>query len=253
MTSHQTSIDDAAWASPWRRRRVGEKVLLSVSLVLTALLTPAWPGCVLVAAVSVFFIVGPARIRPGLLLTVMIAPLTFLVMGSLPVAFQFGGTGWVIGGLRISPDGLGTALGLVAHGVAGTLALMVVATTTPMVDVVTWMRSLRVPDPLLDVASLMYRLLFVLLSTALAVRQAQVARLGDAASWSRRWRAVADTLGSIILRTWARATALQRGLEGRGYEEAMRTLSPRRQRNWGFVCGAVASVAGVWAACWVLS
>ena len=26
------SIDDAAWASPWRRRRVGEKVLLSLAL-----------------------------------------------------------------------------------------------------------------------------------------------------------------------------------------------------------------------------
>ena len=41
MTTY--SIDDAAWASPWRRRRVGEKVLLSLALVLTALLTPPWP------------------------------------------------------------------------------------------------------------------------------------------------------------------------------------------------------------------
>ena len=55
------SIDDAAWASPWRRRRVGEKVLLSLALLLTALLLPPWPGCVAVALVSVFAIVGPAR------------------------------------------------------------------------------------------------------------------------------------------------------------------------------------------------
>ncbi|SHJ68715.1 cobalt/nickel transport system permease protein [Tessaracoccus bendigoensis DSM 12906] len=253
MTSHDTTIDDAAWASPWRRRRVGEKVLLSVSLVLTALLTPPWPGCVLVACLSVFLILGPARIRASLLATVMIAPVTFLIIGALPVAIHLGGDGWGIGPVRINADGATTALGLIAHGIAGTLALMVLATTTPMVDVITWLRALRVPDPLLDIASLTYRLLFVLLSTTLAVRQAQVARLGDAASWRRRWHALASTIGSIILRSWQRATNLQRGLEGRGYEESLRTLSPRRARSWPFIGVSLASVAGVWATCWVLA
>lgn len=253
MTSHETTIDDAAWASPWRHRRVGEKVLLSISLVLTALLTPPWPGCVLVAAIAVFFILGPAKIRPRLLAVVMVAPILFLLIGGLPIAFQIGGDGWGVGPLRISPTGVQTALGLIAHGVAGTLGLMVLATTTPMVDVVTWLRGLRVPDALLDIASLMYRLLFVLLSTTLAVHHAQVARLGDAAPLRRRWHTTAGTVGSIILRTWNRATALQRGLEGRGYEESMRTLSPRRPRNWPFIGASVASVAGVWATCWVLA
>lgn len=253
MHSHETTIDDAAWASPWRRRRVGEKVFLSVALVLTALLTPPWPGCVLVGCLAVFFIVGPARIRPGLLVAVMIAPLTFLVIGALPVAIHLGGDGWGIGPLRLTPAGLSTALGLIAHGIAGTLALMVLATTTPMVDVITWMRGLRVPDALLDIASLTYRLLFVLLATTLAVRQAQVARLGDAAGWRRRWQAVASTIGSIIVRSWQRASSLQRGLEGRGYEESLKTLSPARQRNWRFVTTSLLSVAGVWAVCWGLS
>lgn len=253
MSSHETSIDDAAWASPWRRRRVGEKVLLSLSLVLTALLTPPWPGCALVAALSLFFILGPARIRAGLLATVLAAPVAFIAIGSVPVAVHLGGDGWGVGVLRVSAQSLATAGGLVAHGVAGTLALMVLATTTPMVDVVTWMRGLRVPDALLDIASLMYRLLFVLLSTTLAVRSAQRARLGDAASLRRRWKAVADTIASIVLRSWQRATSLQRGLEGRGYEESLATLSARRPRSWAFVGATALSVATVWASCWALA
>lgn len=253
MSSHETSIDDAAWASPWRRRRVGEKVLLSVSLVLTALLTPPWPGCVLVAALAVYFILGPARIRPGLLAAVMVAPSLFIAIGSIPVAVHLGGDGWGVGPLRVSPESLGTAGSLVAHGIAGTLALMVLATTTPMVDVVTWMRGLKVPDPLLDIASLMYRLLFVLLSTTLAVRSAQRARLGDAASLKRRFKAVADTTASIMLRSWKGATSLQRGLEGRGYEESLATLSARRPRNWAFIGTTVVSVGAVWASCWALA
>ena len=61
---HLTALDDAAWAGPWRRVRVGEKVALSLGLVLTALLTPSWPGSVLVATASVALTCGPARIPP---------------------------------------------------------------------------------------------------------------------------------------------------------------------------------------------
>ena len=244
MTTY--SIDDAAWASPWRRRRVGEKVLLSLALVLTALLTPPWPGCVAVALVSVFAIVGPARIRPSLLATVLVAPLTFLLLGTLPVAVHFGGDGWGIGPLRFTAEGLATAAGLFAHGIAGTLAMMVLATTTPMIDLLTWLRGLRLPDVLLEIASLTYRLLFLLLATTLAVRSAQRARLGDEASPRRRWTALAATTGTIILRTWDRAARLQHGLEGRGYEESLTTLAPVRHRSWPFVALSAAGVSGVW-------
>ena len=40
---HLHALDDAAWDSPWRRVRVSHKVALSVALVLTALVGPAWP------------------------------------------------------------------------------------------------------------------------------------------------------------------------------------------------------------------
>lgn len=252
-SGHQAAIDDAAWASPWRQRRVGEKVLLSLSLVLTALLTPPWPGCVVVAVLAVFFILGPARIRPTLLVGVMAAPLVFLVLGSLPVAVHFGGDGWGIGPLRFTEDGLVKAAGLLAHGIAGTLGVMVLATTTPMVDLLTWLRGLKVPDPLLEIASLTYRLLFVLLATTQAVLLAQRARLGDDAPMKRRFAAVAGTTGSVILRSWQRASRLQAGLEGRGYEDALVTLSPRRERSWGFVAMTAVAVAAAWGAVWVAS
>lgn len=253
MASHHTFIDDAAWDSPWRRRRVGEKALLSVALVLTALLTPPWPGCVLVAVLATFFLLGPARIRPGLLAMVFVPPAAFLLIGTIPVAVHLGGDGWGLGPFRVSRDGLAQAAGLWAHGVAGTISLLLLAMTTPLVDLLTWLRTLRIPDVLLEVASLTYRLLFVLLGTALAVRDAQQARLGDAAPLRRRFHAAAGTTGSILIRSWQRATRLQDGLEGRGYEDALLTLTPERPRDWRFVGTAALSVAAVWGAVWVAS
>ena len=46
-----TSLDDAAWDSPWRRRSVGEKVALSTALLLTSLCTPSMEASSLVSPV----------------------------------------------------------------------------------------------------------------------------------------------------------------------------------------------------------
>lgn len=84
-----TSLDDAAWDSPWRRRPVGEKVALSTALLLTALCTPSmeasrwvrsvvgsgiWPGALLAGIVSVIVVLGPARIAGRVLWQAVVAP-----------------------------------------------------------------------------------------------------------------------------------------------------------------------------------
>ncbi len=261
MLTHNIVIDDAAWDSPWRRRRVGEKVLLSMGLVLTALLSDPWPGCTLVAALALVLMLGSARIRPMLVLVVMTAPLAFLLLGTLPVVsvwhgfhdMAWGDLGWsthgfALGPVRFTADSVATAGALWAHSLAGTLAFVLLATTTPMVDLLSWLRTLRVPDPLIEIASLTYRLLFLLLGTTIAIRAAQHARLGDAATWRRRWSTTASTVGSVLLTTWERAARLQSGLEGRGYEDALLTLAPNRPRSWRFLLLSVLGLAAIWSA-----
>ena len=56
------ALDDAAWGAPWRRIRVGEKLLLAGGLILTALIAPPWPAAPLVAVAAVALNLGPARI-----------------------------------------------------------------------------------------------------------------------------------------------------------------------------------------------
>ncbi|MFD0867432.1 CbiQ family ECF transporter T component, partial [Tessaracoccus lubricantis] len=178
------AVDDAAWESPWRQRPVGTRVFLSFALVLAALLMPAWPGCALVAGGSLGLMLGPARIRASLVAVVTVPPIAFIAVGVLPLAVQVGGTPF----LSLAPDGGARALGVLAHGVAGTLALLLLVTTTTMVDLLAWCRRLGVPAPLVEIAALMYRLVFVLLSTAVAVQRAQQARLVADAPLPQRMR-----------------------------------------------------------------
>lgn len=249
-----TSIDDAAWDSPWRHRHVAEKLLLSLGLVLTALLAPTWPGCLLVALASIAVVVGSARIPPRVLGWAALAPMSFLIMGGVAVAISIGepstAAWWSWGPFSVSAASVGQALRLVAHGVAGTLAVLVLATTTPMVDMLTWLRSLRVPDALLEIASLTYRLLFVVLGTALGVRDAQRNRLGDdpigPGAFKRRWQVTASLVGIVALRSWDRAARLSDGLELRGYESQLVTLPRERHFSWPFIAGTLASLVGIW-------
>ncbi len=249
MSARVTAVDDAAWAGPWRSVAVGDKVALSLALVLTALLTPAWPGSVLVAVVAVALMLGPARIRPGLLAAVALPPLAFLVAGAAPLAVEVQLGEWP----RVTPDGVARAAGVVAHGVAGSLSVLLLATTTPMVDMVGWLRRLRVPGPLLEIAELMYRLLFVLADTAVALHAAQAGRLGGQAPLRRRFRHAASAVGTVALHSWHRATRLQAGLALRGFEEDLPTLSPAGRRTPRLLIAGLVVVAGVVAACWAVA
>lgn len=239
-------IDDAAWQGPWRRVRVGEKVALSGGLLLTALLAPPWPGCVLVTLACIVFTCGPARIPPRTLALAMAAPLPFLVVGGVTVAVVLGGTPsaaahFTWGPFWADPATVGKGAAAFSRGVAGTLAIMLLATTTPMVDLLTWLRSLGVPAPLIEIASLTYRLLFVLLSSALAIRAAQVARLGRAGIAT-----AASAMGSLLIRSWTRAALLQAGLEGRGYVDELPTLPIARAASPGFRVAAALTLISMW-------
>lgn len=71
------ALDDAAWAVPWRDVSVGQKVLLSLGLVATALTAPAWPTTILVAISAVTLASGFAKIPPRTLALAFTAPSAF--------------------------------------------------------------------------------------------------------------------------------------------------------------------------------
>ncbi len=259
-----TSIDDAAWASPWRSRLVADKALLSLGLVVTALCLPAVPAGLLVLVVATVCLGGPARIPLSTVRTAMGPPVVLLGLSALPVLVSVGPPtpdAWtLLGPLSVSPQSAARALDVVLHGMAGTLAIFVLAMTTPMVDLLTSARALRIPDACLDVAALTYRLVFLLRDTALTVAQAQRARLGDLPARRRggqaaraRLEAVALLTGTTLRRSWERAERLHDGLAGRGYDGALDTLPAPRVRSLAFKGASVAVIAAVWAATWVLT
>lgn len=234
------ALDNAAWDSPWRQRAVRDKAVLAFGLIAAALVLPAWPGSVLVALVALAALLGPARVAPGLLARCLSGPLVFIAIGALSIAVTLTWDGGPR--LGMSLDSLAGAGTVVGRALAGTLGLFVLATTTPMVDLLASLRRARVPDACIEVAGLTYRMLFALLASGRAIHRAQEQRLGYA---DRRaaMRSAAGAVGAVLLRAWQQAARLEDGLTGRGYTDALRTLDPPRVTSARFVAVSVAAVA----------
>lgn len=238
--SHGLALDHAAWSSPWRGRSVRDKGVLSLGLLLAAVALPPVPGGIAVAVVSAAILLGPVRVGWSRLWRILWLPLLSILVGVAAIAIR---VGWD-GGMRLgtSAAGIETAGQVAIRSVAATLAMFTLACSTPMVDLLSGLRRARVPDAIVEVASLIYRIIFGLLESAGAIRQAQEARLGYV---NRRAAMRSASLGTVMLfvRTWDHARRLDEGLTGRGYVDSLRTLEPPRRRSAAFLAGAVAVLA----------
>lgn len=246
---HDHGLDDAAWASPWRRRAVGDKALLSIGLVLVALISPPWPTTLLVIAVVSALMLGPGKLSPRMVLGCALAPAVFLLIGGLPIAIEIGPNpvGIVVaqlGPVTFTKEGLIRAAEVSAHGVAGTMALMLLACTTPMVDLLAAMRRIGIPAPAVDVAMLMYQMIFGLGSTVVKIGEAQAARLGHS-SWTRTVHSSASLIGTAFVRAMDGAMRKSEGLAGRGYVNDLTTLGVELHHSTRFVLATIALLAAL--------
>jgi cobalt/nickel transport system permease protein len=223
------AVDDAAWSSAW----------LCLGLVVCALVLPAWPGSVLVGVTAVVLALGPARVPARTFGRAVRLPLAFILVGAVTAVVQLDGSG-----LGWAPDAAARAGSLIGHALAGSAAVLLLATTTPMSDLLPALRRLRVPAAVIEVASVTYRLLFVLLESLHTIREAQTARMGYS-SMRRSYRSSGALAAAVLTRSFDRARRLQQGLAGRGMETGLRVLPEALPSSPAFLASSVLGLAGI--------
>lgn len=174
------------------------------------MLLPPWPAAPLVLLGTLV----AARLAglPSLhLLRMLRIPLVFIVIAGISTAITVDPSGPLV---AFSAESLGRAGGAVARAVAATAALLLLASTTPMSYLAQSMRRIGVPSACVDVITVMYRMIFLLLESISVVRKSQTARLGYS-SVSRSVRAAGLLTAAVLIRSWRRGYALERGLAGR--------------------------------------
>lgn len=245
--AHHLLIDTAAWTSRWRTRATGEKTFLALGLLLVGVSAPGPLVSLLVLAVSGAVATVLARVPVTTYARALAAPAAFILVGLVGVVVTLDGAGgaggmsepvWTLGPLAVTTESLALGGEVGARSLACAAAVMLLATTTPVTDLLETARVLRVPAVVVDVAAVVYRMIFALIEAQASIREAQTARLGYG-SRGAAVRSLGALAGATFVRAWTRARDLEQGLAGRG-SGSLRGLSQARPVSWAFVAASVA-------------
>lgn len=227
-------IDRYAYTSRIRRIDPAQKAALSGLVIVLCLVldqpTVGMLAVIWMAALAVVWAGVPGRVIGRVLL----AEGLFLVLAVVGVVLSFSTAppppafqGIRVGSLWVSTSAgsLGLAALLVSRALGCAAAMNFLALTTPLVDIVELLRRLRVPPVLIDLMSVMYRFVFVLLESMQRMHTAQQSRLGYA---TRRaaMRSSGLLASRMFIDAYQRSTRMQTALESRGYSGDLRVLSP---------------------------
>jgi len=158
----------------------------------------------------------------------------------LPFSLVFGAACWLAG-----DPARGVALAVKSY--LSALAVLLVASATPLPDLLRGIESAHAPRLLLMVAQFLFRYLFVIseegrhMSWAAASRGASLRAM--AAGRSVRFRAAAGALAVLFARSYARAEEIHRSMLGRGFSGRFPSLDRLHFRTRDGVFAALASLA----------
>lgn len=228
-------IDTAAHSSRWRCRHPVDKAVLGLGLTVLAIALPPWPGAALVLLTALVVLLGPAGVPARRLWRAYRVPLGFCVTGAATLLVQVGGPEGV---LSLADDGPRRAGELLLRTSAASLGVLLFAFTTPMSDLLPRLIKAGVPGPVVDVALVTYRMSSLLLDSVRRIREAQAARLGHTTR-AAAWRSLAGLGATAFVRAFDRASRLQAGLAGRGYDGTLRVLVPEARISVRFTLGSV--------------
>ncbi|MEV4813365.1 cobalt ECF transporter T component CbiQ [Micromonospora avicenniae] len=228
------ALDIAAHTGPWRSRHPAEKAMLSLGLLACAVALPPWPGALFSGGAAAVLLVGPARVSPAVVLRAARVPLLFVATSTVPLLV----TMHAPARLTVDAAGVVPAAQTAGRSVAALICLLLFSATTPLSDVLPRLHRLGVPPAVTEVAALTYRMLFLLVDSVRAVREAQAARLGFR-TWRTAYRSLAGQAGAIFVRAFSRARRLEEGLALRGYSGSLAVQVEARRVSAPFVAATV--------------
>ncbi|MGA9097573.1 MAG: cobalt ECF transporter T component CbiQ [Methanotrichaceae archaeon] len=216
-------LDDYAHSNALRNTSPRLKLLLGLGAMLLCIssVTPIAP--LFIAVTMSLITVGMAKIPGRFYSALLLIPVSFSILSAAVVAFMHGGGYQLFAfnifgiSLGIREEGANLALLLIARTFGGMCSLFFIALTTPMIEIFSVLKSLGLPDFLVELSMLMYRYIFVFVEQAAMIHSAQVMRLGDAGI-KNALNSFAMLCSVLFLRSWEQGERLMVAMDARCYD-----------------------------------
>jgi len=219
-------IEPLAYRNRWRHIPAEAKAAFAgLAMVAAFLAHPPVAPFALAAGLAAVTIAG-ARIPARSFLRVALLPAGFLALSALTLAVTVHpASGAVPLAASIEPAAVARAVAVVGRSAAALSAMLFLALTTPMTDLIALARRLRVPAVIVEIMTVCYRSLSILSETIHDMRQAQSARLGYA-SFSSSVRSMGTAVGLLAVETWRRSIIMHQASVARSGGGELRFLEP---------------------------
>lgn len=235
--------EQSAYTNRWRHVSPAAKGCFTLCGMIAAFASSSPLTAVMVAlALSAISILG-AGIPTFRYLRVAAPPLLFLLASalSLLVSLDFGTPSTGVS-LHLAESDFPRIAQTICRSLACLAALLFLALTTPLSDIISLLRRCKVPETLLDLMTLCYRTLFVLSEAVHDTMTAQSARLGYT-TLNISMRSLGCLTSNLIVQVWQRSLALHIAAQARNNDGALRFLENSYANSRQNV--AIAAASGV--------
>lgn len=227
------NIDYYAYSNKLRSSHPGEKITFSLLTMVICLVFP-YPAVSLAVialmAVAVTLVAGiPCRVY----IKLMSLPFSFLALGVAAIAIsvsRYSGSlyGITIGSVTIGVTArdVGTALNVFCKSLGAVSCLYFLSLTTPMVETISVLKKTRIPAVFIELMSLIYRFIFVVMETASKIYVAQSSRWGYA-SFKTSYHSLGQLLSTVFIKSYHRSQMLHTALMSRCYNGELNVVEPK--------------------------
>ena len=172
-------------------------------------------------------------------MTLLKIPLTFLFLGTAAIVIglspvPYGKAFVSVGGvyLYLTEGGTGLALGLILKALAALSAMYMLVLSTPASEIICVLRRLHVPPIILELMSLIYRFIFVMMDTQCSMKQAAESRMGYC-DFKTSCRSFGSTAGNLFVVSLKKANTYYDALTARCYDGELLFLEEEKKvKGW---------------------
>ena len=205
-------LDDYAHGNALRETSARLKLFLGLGAILLSVSSPTPIAPLFVAITMSLATVVLAKIPVRIYSRLLLVPLSFALLSAGVVAFMH-------------EDGATLAALLIARTFGGVCSMYFIALTTPMIEIFAVLKTLRIPQFVIELSMMIYRYIFVFLDQAAMIHSAQVMRLGDAGT-KNSISSFAMLCSVLFLRSWEQGERLIVAMDSRCYDGKLDLIEP---------------------------
>ncbi|MCQ4636383.1 cobalt ECF transporter T component CbiQ [Anaerovorax odorimutans] len=227
-------IDKLAYSSPWRYKSTHLKSCFAIGTLLICVAVRSFLVSSVILALMGCLTVTYSQASLSRYGKMMLWPLGFLMLGTIAVFFDVAGE--PMGLLHVAigskyivmlTESLAYGARLILVSLASVSCLYFLILTTTMPDLMDGLKRLHLPWLVIELMTLIYRFIFVLLDSALAITTAQNCRLGNR-NLRTSIRSMGGMLAALFIQAMGKSSALFDSMEARCYEGRIRVLTEHR-------------------------